>query len=618
MKSFLQQNVSQDSLITLFSQAPVAMSLLMGENFIIQNANSQILDLWGRDSSVIGRPLFEVLPEILSQGFREILDTVYRNGETFNGDKWPVLLEKYGKSEEHFFNFIFAPVYNDQEEITGVSVVATEVTDQVISEHKLKESEYRYEDLIKNSDYCIAIYQTQDLYIEFANDQMLSTWGKDRSVIGMKLEDALPELEGQPFIGLLQDIFRTGETYSAKEDRADLVVDGRLQTFYYNFSYKPLKNKKGEVYAILNRAVDVTDLVLAREKIQESEKKLRDLADSMPQFVWTCNPEGQITYMNDSWYKYTGSSEEEDQTTLVKKMIRPETKGKVEEVWEECIRTNRPFVMEYELEDPGNQGSYRWFLGRAVPNFGENGEIKQWTGTFTDIDEFKQLETQKDNFLGIASHELKTPLTSLKLYTQFIKMNLTTSGDHKNAEVVKRMDYQIDRLTELINELLDVTKIQKGQMQFNESYFDFDQLVDEVIEEQQMTSRHKLVVSRSAIGEVFADRHRISQVMANLVSNAIKYSPDADEVHISTALENGIYARFQVRDFGIGIPADKQSKVFDQYYRISESRAHTFPGLGLGLYISAEIIKRAGGSISVSSIEGEGSDFCFSIPKNKN
>lgn len=618
MKSFFEQNISQDSLITLFSQAPVAMCLLIGDNFTVNSANPQMQEIWGKNTSVIGKSLFEILPEIIDQGFKEILENVYRTGKTFNGNKWSVFLEKHGKYDEYFFTFIFAPVYNDEKRIIGVSVVATEVTDQIVSERKLKDSEYRFEDLIKKSDYPIAIYRTEDLYIEFANDQMLKTWGKSDSVIGTMLEDALPELEGQPFIGILKDIFKTGETYSAKEDRVDLVVDGKLQTFYYNFSYKPLKNANGEVYAILNMAVNVTDLVLAKKEIQEREKKFRDLADSMPQFVWTCDNEGEITYMNDSWYKYTGSTETENQTRLVKKMMRPETVKKVDQIWEESIKTNTPFVMEYELEDPGQKGSYRWFLGRAVPNFSENGEVNQWTGTFTDIDEFKQLETQKDNFLGIASHELKTPLTSLKLYTQFIKNNLEKAGDPKNANVARRMDYQIDLLTGLINELLDVTKIQKGQMQLNESVFDFDKLVDEVVEEQQMTSRHKLFVSRSGeIGEVFADRHRISQVMANLISNAIKYSPNADEVHISTSLQDG-KAQFNVKDFGIGIPEDKQSKVFEQYYRISGSKDYTFSGLGLGLFISAEIIKRTGGEIFVSSSEGEGSDFCFRIPKNKN
>lgn len=617
MKSFLEQNISYDSLITLFSQAPVAVSLLMGEEFNIHNANPQMLELWGRDASVIGKPLFEVLPEIISQGFYEILNNVYKTGENFKGNKRSVFLNKYGRYEEHFFNFIYAPVYNDDKKIIGVSIVATEVTDQVLSEEKLKDSEYRFENLIKKSDYPIAIYRTEDFYIEFANEKMLKTWGKSESVIGMKLHEALPELEGQPFLGLLKNIFETGETYAAKEDPADLVVDGKLQTFYYNFSYKPLKNQNGEVYAILNMAVDVTDLVLAKKQIQEREEKFRELADSMPQFVWTCDNDGEITYMNDSWYKYTGSSAEENQRQLVKSMMKKETVNAFDKLWRKCVKTNTPFVMEYELEDPKQKENYRWFLGRAIPNFSENGEVKQWTGTFTDIDEFKQLETQKDNFLGIASHELKTPLTSLKLYTQFIKTNLEKAGDPKNAEVARRMDYQIDLLTGLISELLDVTKIQKGQIQLNETYFDFDKLVDEVVEEQQMTSRHKLFVSRvTKVGEVFADRHRISQVMANLISNAIKYSPEADQVHISTCL-NDNNAQFNVKDFGIGIPEDQQSKVFDQYYRISASRDYTFPGLGLGLYISSEIIKRTGGEIFVTSVEGEGSDFCFRIPKNK-
>ncbi|WP_394674232.1 ATP-binding protein [uncultured Chryseobacterium sp.] len=617
MKSFLGENISQDSLVTLFSQAPVAMSLLMGDDLIIQNANPQMLELWGRDAAVIGQPIFDVLPEIQSQGFVEILNNVYRKGEVFKGDKWPVFLEKYGEYAEHFFNFIYAPIYNDQKQVIGVSIVATEITDQVISERKLKESEYRFEDLIQKSEYSIAIYRSEDLYIELANEPMLKTWGKDASVIGMKLEDALPELEGQPFIGLLRDIFKTGKTYTATEDRADLVVDGKLQTFYYNFSYKPLINSDGEVYAIHNVAVNVTDLVMARTKIQESEKKYRDLADSMPQFVWTSDKDGNISYMNDSWYKYTGSDKNEDLSESLKKVIKPEIYDHVRRIWQESVKTGNPFEVEYEFSDPRNPGGYRWFLGRAIPAYDKDKSIKQWIGTFTDIDDFKQLQAQKDHFLGIASHELKTPLTSLKLYTQFIEMNLQKQGDLRNAEVAKRMDAQIDRLTELVNDLLDVTKIQNGKIQLNESYFDFDQLIDEVIKEQQMTSRHKIIANRSSIGEVYADRHRISQVMSNLISNAIKYSPDADEVLVSAKEENDTIS-FSVKDFGIGIPSDKQTKVFEQYYRVSGSKEHTFPGLGLGLYISSEIIKRTGGRIYVHSTEGKGSDFCFEIPKNKN
>nr|WP_314494127.1 ATP-binding protein [uncultured Chryseobacterium sp.] len=616
MKSFLEQNVSPESLITLFSQAPVAMCLLMGDDLIIQNANPQILELWGRDSSVIGKPLFEVLPEVKSQGFVDIFDNVYRKGEIFNGNKLPIFLEKFGKLEEHFFDFIYAPVFNDKKKIIGVSVVATEVTDQVISEQKLQESEYRLEELIKNSDYSTAIYRTDELYIELANDLILKTWGKDASVIGLKLEDALPELEGQPFIGILKDIFKTGKTYTAKEDRVDLMVDGKLQSYYFNFSYKPLKNANGEVYAIHNMAVDVTDLVTAREEIQKREEKFRDLADSMPQFVWTCDKHGEVTYMNDNWYRYTGFDRNEKPSEGFKRVISPEVHAKVEAVWAESVKNGTSFEMEYQFSDPKDPNVYRWFLGRAVPTFDEKGEITQWIGTFTDIDDFKQLQTQKDNFLGIASHELKTPLTSLKIYTQYIEKNLIRQDDRKNAEVARKMDGQIDLLTDLISDLLDVTKIQNGKIQLNESEFDFDELAGETVAEQQMTSRHKIIFNPSGIGTVFADRHRIAQVMSNLISNAIKYSPDADQVIVSTELNDNTIT-FSVKDFGIGIPADKHKKVFEQYYRVSGSKEHTFPGLGLGLYISSEIIKRAGGRIYVLSAEEKGSDFCFEIPKSK-
>ncbi len=179
------------------------------------------------------------------------------------------------------------------------------------------------------------------------------------------------------------------------------------------------------------------------------------------------------------------------------------------------------------------------------------------------------------------------------------------------------MDDQINKLTSLINDLLDVTKIQNGKILLNTIKFDFDELVKEVIEEQQLDTKHIIKIERSEVGLIEADRNRISQVMANLINNAIKYSPDSNEILITTKSEDE-KAVFCVRDYGIGIPKDKQNKVFEQYYRVSGSKEHTFPGLGLGLYISSEIIKRSGGRIFVNSVEGKGSDFCFEIPQNYN
>ncbi len=190
---------------------------------------------------------------------------------------------------------------------------------------------------------------------------------------------------------------------------------------------------------------------------------------------------------------------------------------------------------------------------------------------------------------------------------------LKKTGDEKNAEFAKKMDLQVVKLTSLIGDLLDVTKINSGKIHLNESDFDFEKLVLETAEELQMSTLHKIKLKTENVGTVFADRERISQVITNLISNAIKYSPDAVEILVDIKNE-GNFAIFTVEDFGIGMPEDKKAKVFEQYYRVSGDEQNTFPGLGLGLYIAAQIVERSNGKIWVESTLGKGSTFCFSLP----
>lgn len=623
MKESIKSKLNPQSLVNLFSQAPVALSLLMGEEFIIDSANQQILDLWGKSESVIGMPLVDALPEIRDQEFPNILKEVYDTGVPFRGDKVLCYLERNAGLEQCYFDFIYAPVYNDSGKINGVSVVATEVTSQVLSERKLAESELRFKELLLNADYSTAIYRGKDFIIELANDKMIKTWGKDKSVIGMPLDKALPELEGQPFMQLLRDVYEKGETYAATEDKVDLVVDGKLQTFYYNFTYKPIRNLSGEIYAILNMAVDVTDLVLSKEGLRKnaeefalSEAKYKNLSEAMPQLVWTTSPKGDFTYYNERMGEYLGLNSNELKPEDISSYIHPEDLPNLIEVWTKASKNKTEFEIEHRAFN-NKTGEYFWLLSRAVPDLGPNGEILQWIGSSTDINEFKILQKQKDTFLGIASHELKTPLTSMKIYAQVLEKALSKSGDLKNAEFAKKMDDQIVKLTALVGDLLDVTKINSGKLLLNESYFDFKQLVDEIVEEQQLSAKHKIVNNSKQVGMVFADKHRIGQVITNLIGNAIKYSPDSDEVIVETSIQNE-NVQFCVKDFGIGMPHDKADKVFQQYYRVSGDEQHSFPGLGLGLYIASQIIERSNGKIWVNSVLGKGSTFCFSLPKTGN
>ena len=540
-----------------------------------------------------------------------VLKEVFETGKTIKGNKVKALLEKDGVLITYYFDFIYAAVRADQE-IVGVSVVAINVTDQVLSEQKLQENELRFKGLTEISDYSTAIYRGEDLVIEFANDQMLKSWGKSRSVIGQTLEKAIPELQGQPFIQILQDIFRTGEPYFAKEDKVDLVVDGELQTFYYSFSYRPIRDVNGEIYAILNVAVNVTELVNERLKAQNSVKEYRALAEAMPQIVWTTDKDNQIQYFNENMLKFLNVAKNDITNFDFSKIIHPDDFATLKRVWNKSALDKVFFELEFRFYDAVND-RYMWFLNRATPVLDDDGNIKQWIGTSTNIDEFKTLAAQKDTFLGIASHELKTPLTSLKLYAQVLERMLRKTGDEKNAEFAKKMDVQIIKLTSLIGDLLDVTKINAGKIYLNEVSFDFEKLVLETVEEQQMSTVFEIEIHSQKVGMVFADRDRVSQVITNFISNAIKYSPNTDKiiVRVERVEEN---VQFSVQDFGIGMPEDKKDKVFEQYYRVSGDEQTTFPGLGLGLFISSQIVERSHGKIWVNSILGKGSTFCFTLP----
>lgn len=265
---------------SMVEQAPVAMGILKGYDLTIDIANELLLQVWGKDRSVIGKPLLIALPELIGQPFLKLLHGVMQTGKAHYGYEALAMLERNGRMEAGYFNYVYAPYYEDGA-LTGVQVVANEITVQVLAKKQLEESERKFRNLVDEAPMATAIYSGREMIVSLANEAMLRLWGKDASVIGKALHLGLPELEGQPFLQLLDDVFISGQAYSAKDARADLVVDGVLQSFYFNYTYKPLRDMSGNVYAILNMAADVTDSVLARREIEQQEQRYRTLATEL-------------------------------------------------------------------------------------------------------------------------------------------------------------------------------------------------------------------------------------------------------------------------------------------------------------------------------------------------
>ncbi len=228
--------------------------------------------------------------------------------------------------------------------------------------------------------------------------------------------------------------------------------------------------------------------------------------------------------------------------------------------------------------------------------------------------EREQVLSQRMEFMAIASHELKTPVTSLKGYTQFLLARFTKARDERSMTLLTKMNVQLGKLIRLISELLDVTKIEAGQFAWHPEPFDLGALVREIVEEVgQAAEQHQIHIEGVPSLLITGDRERIGQVLTNLLTNAQKYSPQADEIVVkfTTGTEN---VTLSVQDFGIGIAPEKQKHVFDRFFRVSDPEHETFPGLGLGLFISAQIIQRHGGQIWVESLVGSGSTFFFTLP----
>lgn len=226
-------------------------------------------------------------------------------------------------------------------------------------------------------------------------------------------------------------------------------------------------------------------------------------------------------------------------------------------------------------------------------------------------EEMKEQLRSKDEFMSVASHELKTPVTTMKAALQILdRMHV---ADPKASVFISKANRQMERMAVLVSDLLDVTSLQAGKMQFYMENFSFNELLNDIVEQQQQTQGHHKIAFE-AHGEFFvnADRSRLEQVINNFLSNAIKYSPDSDKIILNIGEQDG-NLRFAVKDFGIGIPEEKLAYVFDRFYRVEES-TRLFSGLGLGLYISSEIIKRHSGHIGAERNEGTGSTFWFSVP----
>jgi PAS domain S-box-containing protein len=281
------------------------------------------------------------------------------------------------------------------------------------------------------------------------------------------------------------------------------------------------------------------------------------------------------------------------------------------------ILPQKSFFQDFEIEHEFPVIGKRVVLLNARKIVQKNHNEPMIMLAIEDITEKKQIDRQKDDFISIASHELKTPVTSMKLYAQLLQKHPLLTNDKKASDMLSKMDIQMNRLAELVASFMNVYKLGSGKLRLNKKHFNLAVLLTEVVANFQYTITSHIVEQYGDLkAKVFADSARINQVLVNLISNAIKYSPDADKVkvNLSKTKDN---VTVSIQDFGMGIPKGEQGRIYERFFRAKGKKEGKIPGLGLGLFISSEIIKQHGGDLWVDSVENKGSTFYFTLPIGK-
>jgi PAS domain S-box-containing protein len=455
----------------------------------------------------------------------------------------------------------------------------------------------------------------------------------------------MPELKEQSFLQLLDNVLTSGTTYHADEAMVLLNIDGATVTKYFAFIYDPIKDDQGGFNGIICVATEVTSQVIARQEVSQlnqdlqtvneelissnedlkqsqdelrvlnsdlsaSKETFRLLADNIAQLAWMADETGNIFWYNQRWYDYTGATFEEMNGWGWQTVHHADHLQRVIKKWSEHLQCGEIWEDVFPLLS--KSGEFRWFLSRAIPIRNEEGKIIRWMGTNTDIDDQRKLEQQKDDFLSIASHELKTPITSLKASLQLLDRIKDNPTDQILPKLITQSNKSVQKVSLLVEDLLNVSRVTQGQLKLAKTQFKLSGMIDSCCGHIRLAGEYTVNVEGDINLEVVADEHQVEQVLVNFVNNAIKYAPESKNIYIIIEKLNKT-GKVSVKDLGPGIPPDKLKHLFNRYYRATASNNQT-AGLGLGLYISAEIIKLHDGEVGVESELGKGSTFWFTLP----
>jgi len=627
----------------------IGMSIFKGRDLVIEVANEPMYAIWGRTpQQALNKPLLEVFPELQGQAFPEMLDNIFVSGKPWENKEIPVELKTETGTKNFFINVKYVPLFDENENVELVVATVINITEIVqtrklleetneelavtmeeiqasneelirayddlkIKTEQLGDSESRFRSMIDQSPVAMMVTRGEDHVVDMINPIMLQILGNKQDILGQPLFDTFEELRSQGFKEIIYNVYATGKPFYSFDNPVTLLIDGKEQLRYFDLAYTPIR-EEGEINSVLQVAIEVTDQIANLEKLKNAEEMLRLAIEAANVGTWHIDLQTWHCQTSAGLKRLYGCDTNDEMVYPDNSdQIPAEHRQRVLDAVDETIQTGKPYNVEYPVMGL-RDGQLRWLKASGKINHNIRNTSSYFSGVAIDITEQKQDELRKNDFIAMVSHELKTPLTSLKGYMQVLIAKNKANKDNFTFTALEKGSMQITKMTKMIDGFLNLSQMEAGKIYLRKSDFLISDLVKEIVDDFKLvTVTHLIVISSESTARVEADRDKIGQVITNFLSNAIKYSTTGTVIAVyCEATEHGI--KISVKDEGNGISKEDCKRLFERFYRVANPSRDSIAGFGIGLYICAEIIERHDGRIWVESKKGIGSIFNFSLP----
>ncbi|KOS08055.1 hypothetical protein AM493_19860 [Flavobacterium akiainvivens] len=661
----LELSRAQEQFRAMIETSPIGVCLWTGPDMVIEIANDIMIDIWGKDRSVIGKPLAVAVPELVGQPFLGILDKIYNTGIAYHGIEEAADIEVNGVLSTYYYDFSYTPLFDENGKVYAIMDMAIDVTERVKMQQHIQETQQQILASFDQAPVGIALIEKSTLRFVMANPfygEIVDRQPAD--LVGKTLIEALPELKGQGIEELLYGVINSGVAFSAKEFAVGLKRGDKVEEIYLDFIYQPQHDKDGVITGVLVVVTDVTQQVRSRKAIEDAQTVLRGAVELAQLANWQMDIKNKTFYYSDRFKKWLGmpkSQETKIGDGSVEHIPEPYNQ-RVKQLLEEAIAPGSNGVYDYEHPVINMKtGQTRIIHAQAQVLYDSQGNPEFLTGTAQDVTKERKLQQQLEyevqqrteelqvmneelettneqlllsnkelqQFAYIASHDLQEPSRKISIFANMLKERLGMV-DEKSTFYLDKISTSSDRMGTLIRDVLGYSQLSK------ENAFkpvNLAKTVDElVIEFELLLEQYNARVEYNGLPEVEAIPLQMSQLFSNLVSNSLKYSREGVPPHItiSTELINGhqageyldkeplnatVYYRIQFKDNGIGFEQKYADKIFNIFQRLHSKDEYS--GTGIGLAMCKKILQNHHGNIIAQSHEGQGALFTIIIPQKQ-